>query len=144
MPPGNFGTVDIGSPDNSTAIISRQIVYGVNADDLAYFGGELSLAGGPIQLNGDTGLSAAIKDDLTAIIGLERSIPLFDEVHGPGNNAWFRMVGWGGIRILHVKLTGAPWNKEVIIQPAVVVDDAGVPDAASASTFVYHPPRIVR
>ena len=144
LPPGNFGTVDVGSPDNSTADISRQVVYGVNEQDLSYFGGELSLAGGPVQLNGDTGLSAAIKDELASVIGLERAIPIFDDVHGPGDNAMFRMVGFEGIRILHVKLTGAPWKKQVIIQPALVVDDAGIGDAASASEFVRRPVRLVR
>src|SRR5262249_1150560 len=34
LPPGNFGTVDIGAPNNSTADLVRQITYGPNAADL--------------------------------------------------------------------------------------------------------------
>ncbi|MFN0135338.1 MAG: pilus assembly protein TadG-related protein [Phycisphaerae bacterium] len=34
LPPGNFGTVDIGSENNSTADIARQIRYGVSEEDL--------------------------------------------------------------------------------------------------------------
>ena len=146
LPPGNVGTVDIGSPNNSAADISRQIVDGVNADDLAFFGGELKLgADGTLLLNGDTGLSAAIKDDLESIIGLPRAIPLFSEVSGPGNNAVFTIVGFGGIRIMDVKLTGPMNKKRVIIQPAFVVDDAVITGPGSGSSyFVYQPVRIVR
>lgn len=146
LPPGNSGTVDIGSPDNSTADISRQIVFGINADDLGWFGGELALGpDGTLPLNGDTGLSAAIKDELTSIIGLPRAIPLFREVSGPGNNAIFTIVGFGGIRIMEVKLTGPMNKKKVIIQPAFVVDDSAITGPGSGSSyFVYQPVRIVR
>ena len=35
LPPGNRGTVDFGETNNSTADISRQILYGLNDDDWA-------------------------------------------------------------------------------------------------------------
>lgn len=146
LPPGNFGTVDIGNPNNSTADISRQIREGVSAQDLAYFGGELRLnANGTLPLEGDTGLSAAIKDDLEAIKGQPRAIPLFNQVSGPGNNAVFTIVGFAGIRIVDVKLTGPMTKKHVIIQPAFVVDDAAITDAGPGnSSFVYEPVKLVR
>lgn len=146
LPPGNFGTVDIGSPNNSTCDISRQIRQGVNASDLAYFGGELKFdAEGKIRLNGDTGLSAAVKDDLEAIKGQPRAIPLFTQVSGPGNNASYTVVAFAGIRVMAVKLTGSMSSKAVIVQPAVVVDDAAVPTTtAEPSYFVYYPPALVR
>lgn len=145
LPPGNFGTVDIGSSNNSTADIARQILYGVSEEDLAYFGGELSLAGGPIELNGDTGLSAGVKDELAAIRGKSRAIPLFDHVSNPGNNAMFRVIGFAGIRIMNVKLTGPMSKKNVITQPAYVVDDAVITETGSnLSYFVYEPVRLVR
>src|SRR5262249_25800309 len=37
LPPGNFGTIDIGSPNNSSAVLVRQILYGPNAEDLSYY-----------------------------------------------------------------------------------------------------------
>lgn len=146
LPPGNFGTVDIGSPNNSTADLSRQIRYGVNAEDLSYFGGELRLgADGTLQLNGDTGLSAGIKDDLAAIKGLPRAIPLFNRVTGNGNNSMFTIVGFAGIRIMNVKLTAAMSSKEVIIQPAFVVDDTALTlPGPGPSYFVYQPVQLVR
>jgi len=146
MPPGNFGTVDIGSPNNSTADISRQIREGVNAADLAYFDGELKLdENGTLLLNGDTGLSAAIKDDLVSIKGQPRSIPIFSEVHGPGNNAYFTIVGFVGVRIMDVRLTGAMNSKRVIIQPAIVIDDSTISrPGATQSYFVYRPVGLTR
>ena len=146
LPSGSFGTVDIGSPNNSTADLSREIRYGVSADDLAYFGGELKLGSdGTLLLNGDTGLSAAIKDDLTSIIGKPRAILLYSSVTGPGNNSVFTIVGFVGIRILDVQLTGSKSSKHVIIQPAFVVDDAAMTGPGSGSSnFVYAPVHLVR
>jgi hypothetical protein len=146
LPPGNFGTVDFGGADNSTADLARQIVYGVSADDLAELGGELVLgADGTLPLNGDTGLSASIQNELISIIGLPRAIPLFNSVAGPGNNSVFTIVGFAGIRILDVRLTGAMSQKRVIIQPAFVVDDSAVTGSGSQnSSFVYTPVQLVR
>lgn len=146
LSPGNFGTVDIGSPNNSTADITRQILYGVNAQDLSYFGGKLELNGsGYVDLNGDTGLSAGVKDDLEAIKGQPRTIPLFETQWGPGNNATFRVVGFAGIRIVYVKLTGSMNAKKVLIQPAICVDPTAVSDPGSnSSQYVYRPPMLVR
>ena len=147
LPPGNFGTVDIGSPNNSTADIARQIRYGVNEDDLEYFGGELMLDpdDGTLELNGDTGLSAGIKDDLAAIVGDPRAIPLFISVSGPGNNSQFIVIGFAGMRIMNVKLTGPMSSKEVIIQPAVAVDDSAIAAVgAGSSYYVYRPVTLCR
>src|SRR4029078_5825159 len=63
--PGNRGTVDIGSSNNSTSDIARQIVYGISPQDMAYMGGKLEFnSAGELQLNGDTGISAGVKDEL--------------------------------------------------------------------------------
>lgn len=122
LPPGNRGTVDIGSPNNSTNDLKRQILHGVNADDLSWFGGELRFDDVPIELNGDTGLSAGIKSSLQQIIGQPRAIPVFSQVSGPGNNAMYTIVKFVGIRIMYVKLTGSPSKKRVVIQPAPFSD----------------------
>ena len=76
--PGNRGTVDIGSSNNSTADIARQILYGANAADLAQMpNGQIALnSEGTLELNGDTGISAGVKDELAAIKGQPRVIPL--------------------------------------------------------------------
>lgn len=146
LPPGNFGTVDIGASNNSTADIRRQILYGVNADDLSYFGGQLVFGeDGTFELNGDTGLSAGFKDALEAIIGQPRAIPIYSQVSGNGNNAMYTIVRFGGIRIMNVRLTGPMSQKQVIVQNGVVVDDAVVAGPGPGpADYVYSPVRLVR
>ena len=122
LPPGNRGTVDIGSPNNSTNDLKRQILNGVNADDLSWFGGQLRFDDVPVVLNGDTGLSAGIESSLKQIIGQPRAIPVFSQVSGPGNNAMYTISKFVGIRIMDVKLTGSPSKKRVVVQPAPFSD----------------------
>ncbi len=86
--PGNRGTVDIGSSNNSTADIARQIVHGISPSDFAQLGGKLEFDdSGKLYLNGDTGISAGVKDELASIMGQPRIIPIFSTVSGNGNNA---------------------------------------------------------
>lgn len=129
MPPGNRGTLDIGSTDNSTDDITRQILYGLNDEDwaglLATQGiSELHWDGMEVDIQGDTGISAGIKDELEAIKGIPKAIPIFREVSGPGNNAIYTIIKFVGIRVMSVRLVGS--NKHVMIQPAPFYDGAVV------------------
>jgi hypothetical protein len=145
--PGNRGTVDIGSNSNSTADIARQILQGVSESDLEYHGGKLELdSNGELFLNGDTGISAGIKDELLSIKGQPRVIPVFAEVSGPGNNAEYTIVKFVGIRILEVKLTGSQSSKRVMIQPATMMIRGGIPDTTGESftEHLYSPVCLVR
>jgi Flp pilus assembly protein TadG len=144
--PGNRGTVDIGSSNNSTADIARQIVYGVSAHDLSYLGGKIQFdAHGELQLNGDTGISAGVKDELASIIGKPRVIPIFSKVQGPGNNAQYTIVKWFGIRIMDVQLTGAMSKKHVTIQAAPLIVHGIVPSSTTGtSSYVYSPVVLVK
>jgi hypothetical protein len=140
--PGNRGTVDIGPSNNSTNDICRQIRHGISESDLAALGGKIEFdVNGRLYLNGDTGISAGVKDDLASIIGQTRIIPVFNQVTGPGNNAQYTIVQFIGARIMYVKLTGSPTDKQVIIQPASVVSRGAIPatGTAVASQFVYSP-----
>lgn len=139
--PGNRGTVDIGSNSNSTADLSRQIVQGITPCDLDHHGGELKFDNnGKLFLNGDTGISAGIKDDLASIKGQPRAIPIFTQVQGPGNNATYTIVKFVGIRILDVKLTGSQSSKRVLVQPATMVARGAIPTSEPGhSDFMYSP-----
>lgn len=144
--PGNRGTVDIGSSNNSTADIARQIVYGISPSDLAYHNGALEFnAEGKLYLNGDTGISAGVKDELASIIGKPRIIPIFESVSGNGNNANYTIVKWQGIRIMAVKLTGSMSQKHVTIQVAPVLTKGVIPSTTTGtSQYVFSPVVLVR
>jgi hypothetical protein len=147
--PGNRGTVDIGGSNNSTSDIARQILYGISPADFQAFanqGRTLEFnAAGKLYLNGDTGISAGVKDELAAIKGKPRIIPIFESVSGNGNNAEYTIVKWQGIRIMAVKLTGSMSQKHVTIQVAPVMASGVIPSATSGpSKYVYSPVVLVR
>ncbi len=144
--PGNRGTVDIGGSNNSTCDIARQILDGVSAQDLADLGKPLEFDScGKLGLNGDTGISAGVKDELAAIKGQPRVIPVFESVSGNGNNADYTIVKWQGIRIMAVKLTGSMSQKHVTIQVAPVLAKGGVPSTTSGtSEYVFSPVVLVK
>ncbi len=83
--PGNWGTVKIGVSNNSTKTLGDQIRYGVTPEQLSnYPSGTLELDQIDSDqepytlLGGNPGISAGIKDDLKAIIGEARTIPIYE------------------------------------------------------------------
>ncbi len=145
--PGNRGTVDIGGANNSTNDIARQIVQGISAQDLVKLGKPLNLdPNAGLTLNGDTGISAGVKDELASIIGQKRIIPLFSSVSGNGNNANYTIVRWVSVRIMHVKLTGSMSSKQLMVQPVPMI----APHAITATTggtssqFILSPVMLAR
>ncbi len=144
--PGNRGTVDIGSSNNSTSDIARQILYGISPSDMAYMGGSIAFDdSGKLYLNGDTGISAGVKDELAAIKGQPRCIPIFSDVTSPGNNATYTIVKWMGIRIMDVKLTGPMSKKHVTIQAAPMVGPGVIPSTTTGtSSYVYSPAVLIQ
>jgi hypothetical protein len=148
LPPGNFGTVDIGAPNNSTADLVRQIQYGPNATDLSYFPNstvQVNPATGTLILQGDTGISAGITSALTSIIGQPRIIPLYSSASGNGNNCNYTIVGFAGIAITEVVLTGPLSDKHITIQPAFCLDGNTITSGSGlTSPFVYRPLALTR
>ncbi len=144
--PGNRGTVDIGGSNNSTNDIARQIVEGISPQDLSALGKPLQIdANGKLGLNGDTGISAGVKDELASIIGKPRVIPVFENVSGNGNNANYTIVKWQGIRIMGVKLTGSMSQKHVTIQVSPLIVKGGVPaPGTGTSNYVFSPVVLVK
>lgn len=143
---GNRGTVDIGHSSNSTSDLVRQILYGISASDLDALGKDLEFdADGKLTLEGNTGISAAMKDPLEQIIGETRCIPIFTDVVFDGNRAVYTIVEFAGVRILDVKLTGAMERKHVTVQPAfVIARNAIVTTPGTAhSSYVFAPVMLV-
>jgi hypothetical protein len=137
--PGNRGTVDIGGANNSTSDIARQILHGISQQDLTALNKPLEFDNcGKLALNGDTGISAGVKDELASIMGKPRIIPVFESVSGNGNNANYSIVKWQGIRIMNVKLTGSMSQKNVMIQVAPILVKGGVPaPGTGSSSYVF-------
>ncbi len=129
LTPGNFATLDIGDYNNSSSDISRQILEGPNQTDFERMGGAFDLGpDGKRITQGDTGVSAGFKDELRKIRGEKRIIPLYQPpIVNPGNNAEFTIVGFAGIIITEVQLTGSLQHvKHVTIQPEFVDDGTAI------------------
>lgn len=109
--PGNFGTIDIGSSNNSTSDICDQILNGATGADIALIGG-LDLTdddGDGIftkWFNGDTGVSAALKSAIEQIYHQPRILPLHRQLTGNGNNAMYEVCQYVGVKIVGMKMTG--------------------------------------
>jgi Putative Flp pilus-assembly TadE/G-like/Putative Tad-like Flp pilus-assembly len=127
MPPGNRGTVDIGTTNNGTSSLVSQILYGLTAADLAPYGGQLIFTNVPLQLDGNPGLSAALQNSLNQILGQPRALPIFSQVSGNGANAVYTIVKFVGVRVMNVKLSGSPSQKHCTIQPCPFSDPSVIP-----------------
>ena len=142
---GNSGTVRIGRSNNGTGELSRQIEHGIDSADLADFGGKLEFdVTGEMNLGGDPGISNGIKNELQAIVGQPRMIPIYRAVSGSGSNASYSIVKFVGVRIVEVQMTGNP--KRVIIQPASVVVQGGIPtsDPERRTNYIFAPAKLVQ
>lgn len=144
--PGNRGTVDIGHSGNSTNDIKRQILEGISPSDLAHHGGKLEFdENGVMILNGDTGISAAVKTQLNIVKGKPRIIPIFVDAAGNGNNANYTINRFVGIRIMDVKLTGSMKSKRVVVQPAIVSSLGAIQTTETSHTsFIFSPVGLVK
>jgi hypothetical protein len=71
---------------------------------------------------------------------------VFSSVSGSGNNAKYIIVGFAGVRIMAVDLTGSLTNKHVLIQPASIEMLGGIPatDGVQHSSYLHSPVWLVK
>ena len=92
--------------------------------------------------NGDTGLSAGIKDELDRVEGDCRVMLLFEGTTDPGNTSVFDLVAFAGIRVMHTELTGSLDFKELSVQRCDAVLTGAVGDLTEVideGTTVFTP-----
>jgi hypothetical protein len=158
VPLYNFGQVDIGSPNNSTADVKRQFLTGVGVSDLAWYSAANGYASGfqmspdassptgySMILQGETGISAGMEADLRSIIGQPRILPLYATVSPTGTTAQFTIVKFVGVTILEVNLSGSTTAKHITIQPCFSIEPNTIAGGTSdVSQFVVRPVALVR
>lgn len=134
--PGNWGTIKVGVSNNSTSILGAQIRNGITPAQLATYPNgviqlDTTLTPPAITFGGNPGISAGIKDDLESIIGKPVTIPIYDTSGGNGNNSWYHVIAFAGVRVLAVNFQGNP--KYVVIQPALVNDPTAIAGTPQSS-----------
>ncbi len=147
--PGNFGSIDLGSSENSTAELERQVLYGPSEADFANpdFVFKVSPDGSlyvPFSADGDSGLSATVKTAFESIRGKPRIVPLYDTKSGTGDGAVYHVIGYAGVVLTRVDFTGNP--KKIWVQPAFVASNSVAPmtsDADAVVEGVYLPPKMI-
>jgi hypothetical protein len=137
--PGNFGTLTIGTSHIDTHALQDQIRNGLSASDLAEFGGELTLdpVTGSLSIVGDAGAETGVYRAASDILGKPVSLPIYQNVDASGVTAQYHIVGFAGVRIVYVAETAT--DRRIVIQPAMVVDDAAVSGTFGKSQFIYQP-----
>ena len=127
--PGNWGTVDIGPTNNSTADLRDQILNGLRQSDLdaLYSDGRIPDdteidASMLMWVEADPGLSSGIKSAVQAIHGQTRMVPLYDVLQtGGGNNLEYQIIQWGVVEVVDSNWQGAN-NTWVRVKKAYIYD----------------------
>ena len=98
--PGNWGLVNYDGGPNTTPELADWILNG-------YQGGlEADPETGYVWVEGSPGWRAALKDEMTARIGDELIMIIYDQLTGQGSNVSYRIVGFFSATILEVQMTG--------------------------------------
>jgi Flp pilus assembly protein TadG len=129
---GNWGTLNFGVSNNSSSILGSQISNGITPAQMTneYPSGTVTA---PHTFSGNPGISATLKDDLTAIIGKVVAVPIYDTSGGSGSNATYNVIGFASVRIVAVQLTGN--NKFVAVQPAIDNDPTAIPNTGQPNSW---------
>jgi hypothetical protein len=124
LSPGNFGLLNIGTPNQGVPPLHDQIDNGVPPGDLETETGSEQLTfyddeGNPITYNitGDTGMKSTLESNVDGRIGDVVGIFLHSVVSGTGANAVFTItqIRWG--RVMDAKLNGSPSQRGIWLQP---------------------------
>ncbi|HEY3242312.1 MAG TPA: TadG family pilus assembly protein [Phycisphaerae bacterium] len=139
---GNFGTLNIGVPNQGTTGLIDQITNGITPAAIESEIGTPTLtfvnaSGAPVTytMSGNPGLSGAVGSALQARTGDVVGFFLHTSVAGNGSNTEYTIVDLRFGRIMHVDLTGNPNARRLVIQP-VTYSGGGVqtsPDAPSSN-----------
>jgi hypothetical protein len=127
--PGNWGTLDIGSTNNSTADLSDQIVNGMDQADLDTLHADGRIpssdyidAQSTTWMQADPGLSSGMKSAVREVHGQARIIPLYEAMSGSsGNNLEYEITSWGVVKVIDSLWNGAK-NTHVIVQKSYIYD----------------------
>jgi hypothetical protein len=121
---GNFGVLNIGTGNQGVDAEEVQILNGVSTEDLVMEIGTSDLifhneAGAPItyDITGSPGLEAALKAPVGQIVGQVVGFFLHSQVVLSGSNAIYTITDIRYGRVMDIRLTGAPHQRGLFVQP---------------------------
>ena len=141
LAPGNYGLLNIGTPNQSTTALAGQITDGVSADDVEIEAGTSELTfydenGDPLGYNvsGNPGLKSSLESDIKARVGDIVAYFVHDNVTNSGSNVTYHITGIRFARVMYVLLQGTSPKRGLWMQPVSyngpgVITIAGAPSS---------------
>ena len=124
--PGNFGLLNIGTPNQGVPALSDQILNGITPADMTTEVGTAQLmffdsSGSPVSytISGDPGMKSALESSFLQRVGDTVSFFLHDGVTGTGANSQYNIVEVRFGRVMDVKLNGPPSQRGLWVQPTI-------------------------
>jgi hypothetical protein len=124
LAPGNYGLLNIGTPNQGTPALNQQIKTGVSPEDLQKEIGTSAVTflnddGDPISYNitGNPGLKASLEDSIKSRVGEIVAFFLHDHVENSGSNTVYRVTQIRFARVMGVKLQGSMSTRGLWVQP---------------------------
>jgi Flp pilus assembly protein TadG len=118
MPPGNFGIIEVGPSGDELTNLRRQIDRGPSLSDMNHHGGSLISSE---KVPGRTGIKSSTKTALlggtadgttfAGIIGQVRTLPIFSDVQGNGDNAEYTLSRFVPMRVMALRIDNR-WRTE--------------------------------
>ena len=141
LAPGNFGLLNIGTPNQGAAALGEQIQNGVSPEDIEAEIGSTTLAffdssGYPIthQVTGDPGLTVSLEADVETRVGDVVAFLLHSMVVQEGSNAVYTITDIRFGRLMDVRIQGAVHRRGLWIQPVNFAGPGVILDPAAPST----------
>ena len=124
LAPGEYGLLNVGTPNHGVGPLSEQILYGIPSGQLLIETGYPHLsfyddAGLPrtYQITGNPGLKSSLQSSIETRIGDIVGIFLHDSVSGSGAGAVYRITGIRFARVMSVHLQGSSKDDGIWLQP---------------------------
>lgn len=141
LAPGNFGLLNIGTPNQGANALGQQIQNGVSPEDVEAEIGSTTMAffdssGYPISypITGDPGLTASLETDVELRVGDIIAFLLHDIVVEQGSNSVYTITDIRFGRLMKVRIQGAAPLRGLWIQPVNFAGPGVILDPAAPST----------
>ena len=142
LEPNDFGLLQFDASANSysTEDAAAWIRSGPSSSDLGGFGpnGIEATPDQPLQIPAGPPWGHSLVDDLNAVVGQPRIVPLYASRSGYAWQGRYSIVGFAGVSV--VKADPLLWNRvRIVLQPTIVIDPTATvdADAESITQFVF-------
>ena len=122
--PGNWGTIDFDGGANSNADTQDWVVNGYDGEVSFANHSVMSCTGEPHCYGGDTGALSGVNNELVTLrnSGIFFTLPVFNFVENPGNNASMHLMGIIRVRLVDFVVNGPEAGRyfDLLVRPGLI------------------------